>query len=123
MNAVRIQSATKALPNFFRETKDIIPLVEFWLSEQDQRFRRKVIKIFEGAGVDRRYSIMEPEEVFTATSFEEKNAIYCREVKKTRYRSIKKQFSQGFLVCRFFRLHYHGKLHWNYDSLFRCLFN
>jgi predicted naringenin-chalcone synthase len=82
MNQVRITTVTKELPAYYRETKDIMPLVELWLSGQEDRFRRKVIKIFEGAGVDRRYSIMEPEEVFTATSFEEKNAIYVREVKK-----------------------------------------
>jgi len=82
MNQVHITTVTKELPAYYRETKDIVPLVELWLSGQEDRFRRKVIKIFEGAGVDRRYSIMEPEEVFTATSFEEKNAIYVREVKK-----------------------------------------
>ena len=32
--------------------------------------------------MDKRYSIMAPEEVFTITSFEDKNAIYAREVKK-----------------------------------------
>lgn len=40
------------------------------------------MKIFEAAGVDRRYGIMNIEEVFTATSFAEKNEIYAREVKK-----------------------------------------
>ena len=43
-------------------------------------FQRKVKKIFEGAAVDQRYSIMDPLEVFTATSFEDKNNIYAREV-------------------------------------------
>lgn len=43
---------------------------------------RKVVKIFEGAAVDKRYSIMPPEEVFIGTSFEEKNAIYVREAKR-----------------------------------------
>ncbi|MEO1010046.1 MAG: type III polyketide synthase [Bacteroidota bacterium] len=82
MNDVRIVAAAKALPPYSRDTRDILPYVTLWLSGQEQRFQRKVVKIFEGAGVDRRYGIMDIDEVFTATSFEEKNAIYVREVKK-----------------------------------------
>ena len=80
--SVRIVKVEKELPEYSRETKDILPLVEHWLEGKEERFRRKILKIFEGAGVDRRYSIMAPEEVFTATSFEDKNNIYVREVKK-----------------------------------------
>ena len=82
MNSVRIATVAKALPPYCRETKDILPFVELWLSGQEERFRRKVIKIFEGAAVDRRYGIMNIEDVFTATSLEAKNDIYVREVKK-----------------------------------------
>lgn len=81
MAEVRIKGVSKQLPKYSRDTLDIIPFVDQWLSGQEERFRRKVIKIFEGAGVDRRYGIMNIEEVFTATSFEEKNEIYAREVK------------------------------------------
>tara|TARA_R110002072_G_scaffold103137_1_gene226422 strand:+ start:80126 stop:81103 length:978 start_codon:yes stop_codon:yes gene_type:complete len=55
--------------------------VEAWLEGQDSRFKRKVLKIFEGAGVDRRYAIMDAHEVFLNTSFEERNDIYVREMK------------------------------------------
>ncbi|MGY5849401.1 type III polyketide synthase [Salegentibacter sp. F14] len=72
----------KELPEYSRKTADILPFVEDWLRDEDERFRRKVLKIFEGAGVDRRYSIMNPEEVFTMTSFEDKNRIYQREAKR-----------------------------------------
>jgi predicted naringenin-chalcone synthase len=82
MNEIHIVKVTKELPQYCRETKDILPFVDRWLGDQDERFRRKVIKIFEGAAVDTRYGIMNIEEVFEATSFEEKNAIYVREVKK-----------------------------------------
>lgn len=81
MTAARVVTVAKQLPKYTRNTSDIIPFVNLWLSGQEDRFRRKVIKIFEGAGVDRRYGIMDIEEVFTATSFEEKNDIYSREVK------------------------------------------
>lgn len=82
MNPVHIIGASKQLPKYSRKTADIIPYIETWLSEQDDRFRRKVVKIFEGAGVDCRYGVMDIAEVFKATSFEEKNNIYVREVKQ-----------------------------------------
>ena len=80
--SVKIVKAEKELPQYSRETKDILPFVEEWLEDQEERFRRKILKIFESAGVDKRYSIMSPEEVFTSTSFEDKNDIYIREIKK-----------------------------------------
>ena len=80
--SVRIVNVEKEIPAFSKETSEILPLVEDWLEGQDDRFRRKILKIFEGAGVDKRYSIMAPEDVFTATSFEDKNNIYVREMKK-----------------------------------------
>lgn len=82
MSETRIVAVAKELPEYCRTTKDILPFVDLWLADEDERFRRKVVKIFEGAAVDKRYGIMNIEEVFTATSFEEKNAIYVREVKK-----------------------------------------
>lgn len=82
MNNSRIVAVTKELPEHCRKTKDILPFVELWLQGQDERFRRKVVKIFEGAAVDKRYGIMPIEEVFLATSLEEKNAIYVRETMK-----------------------------------------
>ncbi|QYA26437.1 type III polyketide synthase [Gramella sp. MT6] len=88
--SVKIVRAEKELPQYSKETKDILPFVEDWLSGQEERFRRKILKIFESAGVDKRYSIMSPEEVFTATSFEDKNDIYVREVKKLGSNVLKK---------------------------------
>jgi predicted naringenin-chalcone synthase len=78
---VKITSAVSQLPEYSKTTAEVIPFVEAWLANEDQRFRRKVVKLFEGAAVDQRYSIMNPEEVFTATSFEDKNKIYEREAK------------------------------------------
>ncbi|MEO8253592.1 MAG: type III polyketide synthase [Flavobacterium sp.] len=78
--SVKIVTVAKQLPKFSRETADILPMLDIWLHEQDDRFIKKVKKIFEGAAVSKRYSIMDPAEVFTATSFEEKNDIYTREV-------------------------------------------
>ena len=82
MGRTKIVQLSKALPAYCRTTEEIIPYVNLWLAEQEDRFRRKVVKIFEGSGVDKRYGIMSIEDVFTATSFEDKNRIYVREVKK-----------------------------------------
>lgn len=78
--SVKIKAVTKQLPKYSRSTEEIIPFLDAWLIGQDERFIRKVKKIFEGAAVDKRYSIMDPIEVFTNTSFEERNDIYIREV-------------------------------------------
>ncbi|OXG09085.1 putative naringenin-chalcone synthase [Flavobacterium araucananum] len=78
--SVKIITVAKQLPKYSRTTADILPMLDGWLQGQDERFIKKVKKIFEGAAVDKRYSIMDPSEVFTATSFEEKNDIYSREV-------------------------------------------
>jgi len=77
--SVKIKTVSKAIPEYCRNTADILPFLDGWLHGQDERFIRKVKKIFENAAVDKRYAIMSPEEVFTSTSFEEKNQIYKRE--------------------------------------------
>lgn len=77
---VKIKTVAKQLPQYSRETSEILPFLDSWLADQDDRFVRKVKKIFEGSNVDKRYSIMHPEEVFSLTSFEERNAIYSREM-------------------------------------------
>jgi len=78
--SVKIKCVSKQLPKYSRTTDEILPFLDAWLEGQDERFIRKVKKIFEGAAVDKRYSIMDPIEVFTNTSFEERNDIYVREV-------------------------------------------
>jgi alkylresorcinol/alkylpyrone synthase len=75
---VSIKTVAKALPEYSRTTAEIIPLLNMWLMGQEDRFIRKVRKIFENAGVDKRYSIMSPLEVFTETSFEKRNNLYKR---------------------------------------------
>lgn len=77
--SVKILSVAKALPKYTRNTEEIIPFLHHWLEGQEDRFKRKIIKIFENAGVDRRYSIMDADEVFFKSSFEEKNEIYEKE--------------------------------------------
>jgi alkylresorcinol/alkylpyrone synthase len=77
--SVKIRAVSKAIPAYSRTTAEIIPYLDGWLYGQDTRFIRKVKKIFENAAVEKRYSIMSPDDVFRKTSFEEKNRIYMRE--------------------------------------------
>ena len=93
--SVKIKAVAKQLPPYSRLTADILPYVELWLSGQDERFIRKALKIFGNAGVDKRYSIMEPGEVFTATTFEKKNDIYIRECTKLAEQSLKKALDKA----------------------------
>ena len=95
---VKIASVATQLPPYSRATEDIIPFLKIWLSGQEERFQRKVIKLFENAGVDRRYSIMDAEEVFLKTSFEEKNDIYKRETIKLAEGALNKALSKASLV-------------------------
>mgnify|MGYP001815525414 FL=1 len=93
--SVKITTVATQLPPHTRETSEIIPFVKQWMTGQELRFQRKVIKLFEGAGVDRRYSIMDPIEVFTNPSFESRNDIYIREVKKLGRQSLEKALDQA----------------------------
>lgn len=95
--AVKIISVAKQLPKYTRETRDIIPYLNLWLTGQEERYQRKVVKLFENAGVDRRYSIMDAEEVFSNTSFEEKNDIYIREVIHLGEQALSKSLEKAHL--------------------------
>ena len=95
--SVKIISVAKQLPKYNRQTKDIIPFVKLWIKDQNSRFQRKVLKLFDAAGVDKRYSIMDPAEVFLNSSFEEKNDIYCREIKNLAEQSLKKSLLKSSL--------------------------
>jgi len=77
--SVIVKAVSKALPKFWSTTSDILPFLDVWLKDQDERFIRKVKKIFEGAAVDKRYAFMSPAEVFSDLSFEARNDIYIRE--------------------------------------------
>ena len=92
--SIKILSVAKQLPKYNRETKEIIPFVKHWMKGKETRFQRKVLKLFEGAGVERRYSIMEADEVFLNSSFEEKNNIYVREVIKLAEKSLQKSLKK-----------------------------
>ncbi|TVZ51695.1 type III polyketide synthase [Dokdonia sp. Hel_I_53] len=93
--SVKVTTVAKQLPPYSRTTEEIMPFLDIWLEGQEDRFKRKVKKIFGNAAVDKRYSIMSPEEVFTATSFQDKNDIYTREVVKLGEQVLKKALQKA----------------------------
>ena len=97
---VKITSIATQLPSFSRTTQEIIPFLKVWLSGQENRFQRKVIKLFENAGVDKRYSIMDAKDVFLKTSFETKNQIYKRETIKLAQGALVKALNKANLKPR-----------------------
>jgi len=95
--SVKITSVATELPKYSRSTNEIIPFLKTWMHGQEDRFQRKVIKLFENAGVDKRYSIMDADEVFQNTSFEAKNAIYKRETIKLAENALVKALNKADL--------------------------
>ncbi|MFD1316227.1 type III polyketide synthase [Namhaeicola litoreus] len=95
--SVKITAVAKQVPKYSRSTEEILPFLKIWLSGQEDRFQRKVMKIFENAGVDKRYSIMDAEDVFLKTSFEEKNDIYSKESIKLGESALKKALAKANL--------------------------
>ena len=95
--STRVTAVVKQVPQYSRETKDILPLLKMWLHDQDERYQRKAKKIFENANVDKRYSIMDPNEVFRSTSFEEKNNTYKKECITLAEKAVIKALTQAKL--------------------------
>ena len=95
--SVKITSIATQLPPYTRTTEEILPYLKVWMTGQEERFQRKVVKLFENAAVDRRYSIMDAEEVFKNTSFEQKNDVYKRETIKLAEGALQKALDKAGL--------------------------
>lgn len=67
-------------PPYTKTTADIIQDMEAHLAGQEERFRKKILRIFKYAQVDQRYSIIPAEDVLGQLSFEEKNDRYIEGV-------------------------------------------
>jgi predicted naringenin-chalcone synthase len=93
--AVTIKAAAKALPEYTRDTSEILPYISLWMEGQEERYRRKVLKIFEQAGVDRRYSIMDAQQVFHPYSLEERNNIYAEGMKQLGRESLERALEKA----------------------------
>jgi len=76
----KIHTTHIELPEFTETIETIIQYAEKWIGDLDQRSREKILRLFRNANVNRRYSIVPIEEVFTNKSFEEKNNTYIEKV-------------------------------------------
>ncbi|MEL6675955.1 MAG: 3-oxoacyl-[acyl-carrier-protein] synthase III C-terminal domain-containing protein [Bacteroidota bacterium] len=75
-SAPRIVSTAIQLPTFTRSTDEIMAFMDQHLAGQEERFKKKVLRIFKYAQVDRRYAIMPEDKVLAPLTFEEKNDQY-----------------------------------------------
>lgn len=98
--SVKIKTVAKQLPQYTRNTQEILPFIKMWLSGQDERFQRKALKIFENAGVERRYSIMAPGDIFSNLSFEERNDIYIKKSIELAEKALKKALAKAAWKAR-----------------------
>lgn len=72
-----VLSVATADPPHSRSTAELLPLIQMWLGAEPERFREKVVRLFQYSGVERRYSIFSEAEVFSSLSFAERNQIYA----------------------------------------------
>jgi predicted naringenin-chalcone synthase len=77
----KILATATELPAYTKSTGEILADIDCHLQGQDDRFRRKVLRIFKYAQVDRRYSTLPAEKVLANLSFEERNDYYTEAVK------------------------------------------
>lgn len=98
--SVKILSVAKQLPRHSKTTQEILPYVEAWLDGQEERLRRKAVKIFQNAGVDRRYSMLSANDVFLNRSFADKNTIYMQEAIDLAEASLKKVINKARLEAK-----------------------
>lgn len=97
MSSTRILAAAKALPPHSRSTEEILPFIDQWLAGADQRTVDKVHRLFRYAQVDRRYSIMSPEEVFTPATFAQKNDIFIERMTDLAEEALRKALEKAEL--------------------------
>ncbi|MBX2845850.1 MAG: type III polyketide synthase [Saprospiraceae bacterium] len=92
--SVKITTVATVNPPYTRRTEEVMPFLDVWLEGQEARFQKKVKKLFQGSGVEQRYSIMNAEDVFTKTSFEAKNEVYKKAAKKLGKEVLEKALHQ-----------------------------
>lgn len=92
---VKIKTVAKQLPPFTRTTEEMLPYISMWVAGQEERFQRKAKKIFRNAGVDRRYSIIDADDMLINRSFEEKNERYIKGALKLASASLRKALKKA----------------------------
>lgn len=76
MKAPKIIATATAQPAYTRSLEESWEHIQKWVEPLPERQQKKILRIFRYANVDRRYAIMDINEVFHQTSFQEKNDFY-----------------------------------------------
>jgi alkylresorcinol/alkylpyrone synthase len=76
----KIHTTHIELPEYTEDVNTIIQYAEKWVGDLDERSQQKIIRMFRNASVNRRYSIMPIDEVFSDKSFEDRNNHYIEKV-------------------------------------------
>lgn len=74
----KILAVNITLPPYTESTDTILNYAKKWVSNQDERTQEKILRLFRNANVNRRYSIMDIEQVFTVQSFEDRNNYFIQ---------------------------------------------
>ena len=94
----KILSTAIELPEYTKPTEEIVRDMENHLEDQDERFKKKVLRIFKYAQVDRRYSILSAEDVLANRSFEEKNNFYITKAIELSTKVVQKALAKAKLA-------------------------
>lgn len=94
----KILATATALPEFTKPTEEILSDMERHLEGHDERFKKKVLRIFKYAQVDRRYSIMPADQVLADLSFEEKNDFYIEKATDLAEKVLRKALKKAQLA-------------------------
>ena len=94
----KILSTAIELPEYTKSTTEIMEDMEAHLVGQEERFKKKVLRIFKYAKVDQRYSIIPSERVLGNFSFEEKNDQYIEKAVELSTKVTQKALDQAGLL-------------------------
>lgn len=86
--STKVLSTAIAVPDHHYKIDEIIPWVEKWLSGADEMLKRKVVKIYKGAGINERSSVIPIEKIFSPMSVKEKNDLYIEHAKKLALKAL-----------------------------------
>ena len=77
MSDPQILSVATVVPGYEHSLQDVVEQAQVWVSHQEKPFRTKVERIFRRAGVNKRYTILPLDALFSPMTLAEKNDRYC----------------------------------------------
>ncbi len=76
MSDPHILAVSTVVPDYEHSLQDVLEQAQAWVSHQEKSFRAKVERIFRRAGVNKRYTVLPLEVLFSPMSLAEKNDRY-----------------------------------------------